>query len=179
MAHLERIKAKVQQMRAGLLPVEPAIERWEEKLVGKKMITEDRAASGPYNTARPSKQVIMARPRVFYSTARSDFTASTSSLNPNSAPPNTHRCPFLKLPTEVRAQILEQALTPTRLAGDGDRHWIHSTSVILTCKQLYTEGRAIALQKNTFKRTELPSFLYLRQNGFGRIKENATSYIDR
>lgn len=44
MAQLESVKAKVQLMRAGLLPVHPAIEHWVEKLVGKKMSTEDRAA---------------------------------------------------------------------------------------------------------------------------------------
>ena len=179
MASLESVKAKLQLMRAGLLPVYPAIEQWEEKLVGRKMITKDRAAAGPYNTALPSDQVIMARPRVFYSSALSDVTALSSSIDLTSAASNARGSPFLKLPTEIRAQILDDALMPIRLAGDDDRHWIHSTSVILTCKQLFVEGRAIALQKNTFERTELPSFLCLRQNGFSRIKEDHTSYRDR
>jgi hypothetical protein len=71
---------------------------------------------------------------------------------------------LLRLPAEVRSSILDLVLEPemisqkTDVGGmeQGDAEWMNSTAVIFTCKQLYAEGRALAVEKHTFPYARFP-----------------------
>lgn len=81
------------------------------------------------------------------------FTYSTQSASP-----------LLRLPAEIRNHILEITLPPQvdlqtdepRESNTGDVDWINTSAVIFTCKQLYVEGRALAIQLHTFEWEKLP-----------------------
>ena len=149
MADMARIRTLVEPLWAAtVVPVEPPIEEWAKRLLGKKMITEVKMES---NTGCEISNV----PGCFQ--AR-EVNGSPLRDVPRS---DAHVSLLLGLPIEIPLCILEEALAPTEVAGDPYSRWIHNTSIIFTCKQLFVEARSIALEKNIFKRSELPQRRYL------------------
>ena len=139
----------IEPLRAAtLVAVEPPTEEWAKRLLGKKMTTQVKMGSHTGCEIPNVSGRFQAR----------KLNGSTLKDVPIS---DAHVSPLLDLPTEIRLRILEEALTPTKLAGDLYSHWIHSTSIVFTCKQLFVEARPIALEKNTFRRSELPERVYL------------------
>lgn len=61
---------------------------------------------------------------------------------------------LLSLPAELRLQILEEALKPGIPSA---------VPLIFACKQLFVEGRNIAMQNNTVHQSDLPSYPHSRR----------------
>jgi hypothetical protein len=71
---------------------------------------------------------------------------------------------LLQFPAELRNRILELVLPPEILSQDtntegmtrGDAVWKNTSAVIFTCKQLYFEGRKLAMETHTFSYDQFP-----------------------
>ena len=117
------------------------ISDWRERLIGKRLVTaspcfiSDHGAKVFHNEPIPSS-----------------LTLSTTKPFPDSSP-------LLLLPAELRFHILANVLKD--LQPDdwlSAHHHVGATpaSVIFTCKQLYIDGRQLALEACTFDYEELP-----------------------
>ncbi|KAL8888505.1 MAG: hypothetical protein Q9215_004071 [Flavoplaca cf. flavocitrina] len=122
------------------------ISDYEERLVGRRLVSSISFVTSDgvkvfYNQSKPS-QVI--------------YRDTDSSLTPS---------PLERLPAELRLQILELIFEDVK-----PDHWLSAhhhagatpASVIFASKQLYLEGREMALKACTFDYGDLPSFHRLK-----------------
>lgn len=126
-------------------------QTWKDRLLGKRIVSPDRRIvdhDGWTATGSAGWE-----PRVYYSLPVGQ--GAERGLTYHAQPAS----PLLRLPAEIRNHILEYVLPPqmTREAGDAetsedadDASWINTSAVIFCCKQLFVEGRAMAISLHTF-----------------------------
>lgn len=130
------------------------VQTWKDRLLGKRIVSSDRRIvehEGWTSTGSAEWE-----PRVYYSSpvGQGSEKGLIYSAQPNS--------PLLRLPAEIRNHILEYVLPPqmtreTRDAGQAetaedieDASWVNTSAIIFCCKQLFIEGRAMAVNLHTF-----------------------------
>ncbi|KAI9820805.1 MAG: hypothetical protein M1827_005176 [Pycnora praestabilis] len=162
----------------------PPINIWAAKFVGRTLCEDVHEGVQPgFSNTEPSRRSTQQRFPFKQRTSngenvRDHTPPHETSQIPNSAARDafdqselTTESPLMALPTEVRLLILEEVLTPT----------IHeyrvNTSIIFTCKQLYAEGKLIGLEKNTFRRADLPKRYRFR--GWGVMMDDCMVRNDR
>ncbi|KAH7117914.1 hypothetical protein B0J11DRAFT_95321 [Dendryphion nanum] len=132
-------------------------QTWKDRLIGKRIVSSDIHISGHDGWKTPD--LAKWEPRVYYSApvrGRSGEEERGFELQPNS--------PFLRLPAEIRNNILEFVLPPQILSQEtevesteeGDVIWMNTSAFIFCCKQLYAEGRQLALERHTFEFEKFP-----------------------
>ncbi|KAF2878462.1 hypothetical protein BDV95DRAFT_634516 [Massariosphaeria phaeospora] len=136
-------------------------ETWRARLIGKRIVTSDPhiAAHVGWKTSNMAEW----EPRVYVcQPARDGFEKDVRYvMQPCS--------PLLKLPAEIRAQILGYIVPPQELCvglrteekEQGDKVWMNTSAVVFCCKQLYAEGRALAVQHHTFDFGAFPKWIRL------------------
>ena len=119
--------------------VQLPISDWLNQLVGKRLITSNPSFND-YNGAR-----------VFHNSRETIVQIVPGPGLPKVLPP------LLQLPAEIRLQILHLVLGDVQ-PDDwlSSHHGATPASVIFACKQLYIEGKKIALEVCTFKYEDLP-----------------------
>jgi hypothetical protein len=160
--YISRIEAVDSSTLASGGQDEAASAAWNSKLSGKRITTNDLekarrdyAAASRTGRARihPPKRIYFYTPSVLPPSFEFDHRMQQNSS-------------FMKLPTELRLQILQEALTPGSYTEHREQKtnntpsWIRGSAIaiIFTCKQLYLEGRPIALRNYTVMDSELPNY---------------------
>ncbi len=120
---------------------------WSARLCGKRIVTDDLERAQESRTAASKIGVgdIVGR-------GARIFCNSPKFIGPITYQAQ-HSSRLFSLPTEIRLQILEEALVPTGPSG---------LQLIFACKQLYVEGRNIALQNHVVHEYDLPSCVKLQ-----------------
>ncbi|KAF2471205.1 uncharacterized protein BDR25DRAFT_367949 [Lindgomyces ingoldianus] len=129
------------------------VQTWRDRLIGKRIVSSDPLiAEHEFWHTKDSRAW---EPRIYHSTpAGEGFEKNISfDVQPDS--------PLLTLPAEIRNRIMEFVLPPHILEPDIDAFgkyqpegaeatWMNTSAIIFTCKQMYAEGRRLAVEKNTF-----------------------------
>jgi hypothetical protein len=147
-----------------------------QKLVGRRIITTDINKANESRPVYPRTDMpFFNRPaRVFY--CRDPGPRSCLEIA-REIKAQTSR--FLTLPPEVRLLILEEALmqyqngtSPVQFANSG-------IPLILTCKQLWVEGRSIAIRNYTFMDVDLPVGCCLHPLDYHGLREDEYPFRHR
>lgn len=117
-------------------------EDWKARLLGKRLVTASPSWEGQYGVI------------VFHN------EPTRSSLVPNIKESFSSSSPLLRLPAELRFHILTKVFEKLH-----SNDWLSShyhagatpASVIFACKQLYLDGRQLALRACTFDYEDTPS----------------------
>lgn len=131
-------------------------QTWRDRVIGKRITTGD-----PHIAAYPAWKCtdpLVWEPRIYL--CQPIGKGLDKDLRYEAQPDSR----LLQMPAEIRNRILELALAsqtiPSLPALDPiprmDPLWTCTSAVIFTCKQLYDEGRALAVAENTFKYEEFP-----------------------
>ncbi|KAF2016643.1 hypothetical protein BU24DRAFT_207278 [Aaosphaeria arxii CBS 175.79] len=140
------------------------VQTWRDRLLGKRLVTSDFEISEHTRTLLSSWM-----PRVYFNKPLREGVDGDmqSDVQPDSR--------LLRLPAEIRNHVLEYVLAARPLEidgceGDGIGGGVgreigtrDGCAVIFCCKQLYIEGRALALEQHTYSFEKLPkkrSFAY-------------------
>jgi hypothetical protein len=131
-------------------------QTWKDRLIGKRIVCADRHVADHEGWKSTDPQDF--EPRVFYSAPLNTTAAGISrQYNIQTA------SPLLKLPAEIRNRILELVLPPhmtsqahTEGPSFGDATWMNTSAIIFCCRQLYVEGRGMAVDLHTFEWEQLP-----------------------
>ncbi|KAF2430174.1 hypothetical protein EJ08DRAFT_254282 [Tothia fuscella] len=126
-------------------------EEWSTKLCGRRIITHDAARanesrSGSSRTGTMGIVIKTLPVRIFFCDETSQLQGNGSAAQPSSR--------FLTIPTEIRLQILEEALRPSHIDTAQNSYSNLSpsaVSIIFTCRQLYEEARALAIRHTVVK----------------------------
>lgn len=154
------------------------LQTWRDRLLGKRLVCSDRhvCEHAGWKTPDPARW----EPRVYY----------CEMANPNHdvaftyAPQPQSR--LLSLPGEIRNQIIGYVLTVDvvrdghtgRNGGDEERlEWARVAAVVFGCKQLYAEGRDVAVKACTFRWEDLPKRTKLCAYGSGKGRGNGYDYM--
>ncbi|KAI4170338.1 MAG: hypothetical protein LQ346_008875, partial [Caloplaca aetnensis] len=116
------------------------ISDWEERLLGRRLITE----TATFETKG-------------FKIYHNEPNPSTLTSIPTNPPATLS--PLQKLPPEIRLQILAEVFKDVKPTDWLSAHYHDGAtpaSVIFTCRQLYREGRELALKACTFEYAELP-----------------------
>jgi hypothetical protein len=121
---------------------------WMMKLYGKRLVTDDPelAATSKRKCAADRFWQSKENVRIFYCGSAQPPPWSTS---------QAQHSRLLALPTEIRCQILEELLGEHERVADFGKFAV-KIAILFTCKQLYAEGRPIAVAGQTFKSNEIP-----------------------
>lgn len=114
---------------------------WEERLLGRRLITET-----------PTFETTGVK--VYHNEPNPSIPASILTN------PSRTLSPLQKLPPEIRLQILAEIfenVEPIDWLSAHHHDGVTPASVILTCRQLYREGRELASKACTFEYAELPA----------------------
>ncbi|ORY07142.1 hypothetical protein BCR34DRAFT_28335 [Clohesyomyces aquaticus] len=144
------------------------VQVWKERLSGKRVTTSDPqiAAHDLWKDPKDLEWV----PRIFF--AKPIGEGFDQHITFDAQP----RSILLSLPPELRNRILEFALTMDVPQADqldnfkGEVRWENLSAVIFTCKQLYAEGRAMAVRRHTIDSKIFPK--KTRFCGEGRPEDN-------
>lgn len=126
-------------------------QTWRDRLIGKRIVTSDPDIAA-YDGWKSDDYLASWEPRAYYCHPNGNgFDKHIKYENQDSSP-------FLRLPAEIRNIILEMVLPPEMLSQktdvdgmeQGDAVWMNTSAIIFTCKQLYVEGRTLAVEKHTF-----------------------------
>jgi len=129
-------------------------QTWRDRIIGKRIVTSDPDVASYLCWKEPDANTW--EPRVYFC-ARigegfdKDIAYSTQAASP-----------LLSLPAEIRIHILEYVLTPQILTPGTDTFyqqnitWMNTSAVIFCCKQLYAEGRALAVKLHTYEYERFP-----------------------
>jgi hypothetical protein len=131
---------------------------WRARLFGKRIVTRHREIVSAFDSWKTSDNWAVWEPRVYFSQPVGEGVENGLKYDPQ--PQST----LLQLPAEVRSNILDLVLAPemisqkTDVGGmeQDDAEWMNTTAVIFACKQLYAEGRALAVDKHTFPYEKFP-----------------------
>jgi hypothetical protein len=125
-------------------------QTWRDRLINKRIITSNPevATHDSWKIPDPSRW----EPRIYF------CEPSLEGLDKNLAYKRQTHSRLLMLPAEIRNYILSFVLPPEEAAfektGEGPPQtstvWINTSAIIFCCKQLYAEGRPLALQQHTF-----------------------------
>ncbi|KAJ4289586.1 hypothetical protein N0V90_010915 [Kalmusia sp. IMI 367209] len=126
-------------------------QTWKDRLIGKRIVTSDPHIAA-HEGWKSTDYLTHWEPRVYFS--RPSGEGLDQHLRYDAQPHSA----LLRLPAELRLRILEFVLPPEMILQKtdvdgmelGDAEWLNTSAIIFTCKQLYIEGRALALEKHTF-----------------------------
>jgi hypothetical protein len=133
------------------------VQIWRARLFGKRIVTSDRDIAA-FDSWKTSHDWTSWEPRVYFSQPVGE--GFEKGLRYETQPAST----LLQLPAEIRCHILDLALQPEMISQksdvggmeQGDAVWMNTSAIIFACKQLYAEGRALAVDKHTFPYNALP-----------------------
>jgi hypothetical protein len=128
-------------------------QTWRDRLLGKRIVSSERMVV-EHEGWRETESADW-EPRVYYSAPVDEGSGRgfTYRAQPESA--------LLRLPAEIRNHILELVLPPQE-REEGERgetepiEWMNTSAIIFCCKQLFTEGRTMALNLHTIDWKEFP-----------------------
>ncbi|KAF2710763.1 hypothetical protein K504DRAFT_500705 [Pleomassaria siparia CBS 279.74] len=128
-------------------------QTWRDRLLGRRLVTPDLSVS---SYPRWKNDVYIWEPRVYFCAPPSEGLDAKLTYKTQPA------SPLLRLPAELRLQILE-CVVPVQMAWTGmnklyqkDATWMNTSDVMFCCKQLYAETRAMAVRLHTFEFELLP-----------------------
>jgi hypothetical protein len=131
-------------------------QTWRDKLIGKRIVTSSRHVAD--HDSWKSKDASTWEPRVYYSAPLGEGLERTFEYSAQPA------SPLLRLPAEIRNLIMQAVLPPHVISRKtkggrrsyGDATWLNTSAIIFCCKQLYVEGRGLALELHTFDWNRFP-----------------------
>lgn len=126
-------------------------QTWRDRVIGKRIVTAD-ADIAAFDAWRLDPSSNMWEPRVYFCKPVGEGFDKGLAYEPQK------ESPLLRLPAEIRNHILELVLPPEMTSqqseADGIEHgdavWMNTSAIIFTCKQLYAEGRPLAVSHHTF-----------------------------
>lgn len=133
-------------------------QTWRDRLIGKRIVSSDRHIS-EHEGWKSEDMKNVWEPRVYFCTPIGEGFEKDLKYTVQD------ECRLLKkLPTELRLQILAYVLPPhvvsheTQAEGKEleDSVGMNTSAVIFSCKQLYAEGRALAMDLHTFEWNKFP-----------------------
>lgn len=156
-------------MSSAWLAKREDVQTWKNRLVGKRLVSSRQDIANHQGWKAEVSEGW--EPRVYFSIPlHQGFDKHVQyALQPDS--------PLLKLPAEIRIHILEHVLPPDKTREDAivpawsEAGWTNTSAVIFTCKQLYAEGRALALETHTYDFAKLP-----RKTRLGAIERSEDRY---
>lgn len=131
---------------------------WRARLFGKRIVTHHHNVVSAFDSWKTNRDWASWEPRVYFSQPVGEGFENGLRYTPQT------QAALLQLPAEVRSAILDLVLVPemtsqkTHVGGmeQGDAEWMNTTAIIFTCRQLYAEGRAMAIDKHTFPYDDFP-----------------------
>lgn len=134
-------------------------QTWKDRLIGKRLVSSDTHISS--HDGWKTTDLTKWEPRVYYS------APVRSQLGKKEGERGFElqlQSPFLRLPAEIRNHILEYVLPPQKISQEsegesseeGGAVWMNTSAFIFCCKQLYIEGRLMALRRHTYEFEMLP-----------------------
>ncbi|KAF2688419.1 hypothetical protein K458DRAFT_384604 [Lentithecium fluviatile CBS 122367] len=134
------------------------VQIWRARLFGRRIVTPDREIAAFDSWKNNDNDWVDWEPRVYFSRPVGDGLEKSLKYKTQA------NSMLLQLPAEIRTQILDLVLAPemisqkTNVGGmeQGDAVWMNTSAIIFTCKQLYAEGRALAVDKHTFPYEKFP-----------------------
>ncbi|KAF2180310.1 hypothetical protein K469DRAFT_292118 [Zopfia rhizophila CBS 207.26] len=133
-------------------------QTWRDRLIDKRIVTSSLEIAS-WKSCDFSYDPVVWEPKIYFcKPLREGFEKNMNyDIQPNS--------PLLRLPAEIRNHILEYVLPPHKIEEvkvpdgtglDGEATWMNTSAIIFCCKQLYKEGRALAVAKHTFRYEDFP-----------------------
>jgi hypothetical protein len=129
---------------------------WRDRLIGKRLVTSHPGWAA--HEAWKSANVAEWEPRMYLCKPIREGFEQTLKYDVQTA------SRFLMLPAELRNRILEFVLPPQQILNDAendridprDAPWMNTSAIIFCCKQLYAEGRTLAMEQHTFQLEKFP-----------------------
>lgn len=128
---------------------------WRDRLIGKRLVTSSRHVA--LHDGWKSRDKTTWEPRIYFSAPLGEGKEKDMQWNVQKG------SPLLMLPAEIRRLILEEVLPPQMLEmvtkvgwKYGDAKWMNTSAVVFCCRQLFVEGRGLAVASHTFAWESLP-----------------------
>ncbi|KAF2003020.1 hypothetical protein P154DRAFT_108980 [Amniculicola lignicola CBS 123094] len=144
---------------------------WRDRLIGKRLVTSDPDVLESLATQRAKHP--KRYPKVYSYELPGEGFDKHLEFNVQLG------SRLLQLPAEIKNRILEFALSPPPQLHDTYSsiiEWGQRGAVILACKQLYAEGRTMALELNTFPYESLQAKTNLTTNNPSLLINNMYIY---
>lgn len=149
-------------------------QSWRYQLIGKRIVSSDRHVTS-YDRWKSSDAATPWEPRIYFCCSQGEGFEQTLVYNAQVG------SPLLRLPGEIRNLILKEVVPPQTVAEQADSentggnvNWLNTSAIIFCCKQLYAEGRALAVEKHTFEWKKFPKKTRLCAAGKDRFKYDPT-----